>query len=583
MALSESGKIWQSRSRGRRDDLAASLQLPAAIVALLQQRGLEERDQIIAFLSPALDQLPDPGLMKGMAEAVSLLRKAITAGEPVTIFGDYDVDGITSTALLLEFLLLANADVSSHIPNRLTDGYGLNSQAIEKIFTANHSRYGRAGLLLTVDCGISAVPEVDLAKQRGFTVIITDHHRPPEQLPDADAILNPLQPGCQFPDKHLAGVGVVFYLLIGLRRHLAEQGIWSPPEAPNLKSWLDLVALGTIADQAPLLGLNRILVKGGEEALARSLRPGLAALKQEVNLNGSRLSAEDIAFRIAPRLNAAGRLGDPQPALALLLATDPAEARELAVLLDETNRQRKQLENQVILEAEEQACLKVNRGMTSLVLHGRDWHPGVLGIVASRILEKFNRPTILLTEAGENLLKGSGRSAHDLNIFALLSTCSQYLLRYGGHDKAAGLSIKNSMLSSFVDCFEQRVREQSRPEMLQARLEIDWQGTVKDFCDPRFLEYYARLMPFGNSNQEPIFTCIDGQFEKLRIVGNNHLQFALRDNGHCLNGIGFGFGDYHAGIEQGKYIPAFAIRQNEYKGERRWQLHLIDLMRNTTY
>jgi single-stranded-DNA-specific exonuclease len=566
------------------EKIAEELSMVPAIINLLGLRGLLKKEDIIDHLNPSLNQLPRPHLMKGMDAAVNILAEAVAKQRPVGIYGDFDADGITSTAVLYLFLQELKVPLVRYIPNRLTEGYGLNSKGIQEIHAHNIQNTGEPGILLTVDCGISDAKIVSEAKQLGFTVIVTDHHKPPKKLPDADAILNPLQLDCAFPFKDLAGVGVAFYLILGLRSHLMANEHWQRDEIPNLKSYMDLVAIGTLADQVSVLGLNRIIIKAGLEVLSLNPKVGIRKLLDSSNFNGHALEADDIAFRLAPRLNAAGRVGSAQTAVELLTTVDPDHAARLAGELEQANDFRKEIDRAVFEEAAKMAAEEIQRGRKSLVLYNGKWHAGVLGIVASRLTESFNCPTILLTDStlddlqGEELVKGSGRTIEGLDLFETISACSSLLKRFGGHVGAAGLTLSKKDIDQFKEKFETEVtsnlsREDSVPSLI-----IDRQTSIHEIADMDFLSSYARLSPFGQNNPKPIFSLLGHKLHSAKLVGKNHLRFSVEDNNCSLQGIGFGFGDMLPLVrEQTLMDIAFTLQLNSYRGRENWEIRLVDI------
>jgi single-stranded-DNA-specific exonuclease len=567
-------KIWRNRpwDRSRAAIISKELGLPEAIIAILLQRGLGEAEQIQEFLHPDFGQLPSPWLMKGMRAAVAIISKAVAARQPIVVYGDYDVDGATGAAVLVLFLRELGLEVLVCQPNRFTQGYGLHSALV-----ADLQARAPGAVLITVDCGITSVEAVTAAKQSGMSVIVTDHHQPAPELPPADAILNPLQPGCCFPFKHLAGVGVAFYLLMGIRSQFKEQGFWQGREAemPNLREFLDLVAMGTIADMVPLLGPNRIFARAGLEVLQEARRPGVSCLLEITSTLGQRLSSEDIGYRLGPRINAAGRTGDPGRALELLLTKDYERARQLAMELEEANRCRQALEKEVFSQASVSAGDFLRAGCKSLVLSGKSWHGGVLGIVASRLLNRHYRTTILLTEK-DGLLKGSGRSVPEVNLHQALESCADLLEQFGGHAHAAGLALRPENLQAFQEKFEREVAARLEPEDLKPKLMID--GVMADeLFDGKFLESYLRLQPFGIGNPEPVFGSSVGRLLATRVVGKTHLKFSWAYNGYRLDGIGFGFGHLQPRLQMEEAKFAFSLRLNEFRGRENWQVSLVDV------
>lgn len=553
--------------------IAAELNIPRSITSILMHRGLENSQQIDSFFNATLADLPSPFLMKGMNEAVKIIHEAIVEKRPVFIYGDYDVDGTTGIAVLAIFLRDLGLDVHCYQPNRLTDGYGLHSKYLELM---QKEAVNRAGALVTVDCGISDIEVIQEAKQLGFTVIVTDHHRPPAVLPPADAILNPVQNDCEFPFKHLAGVGVSFYLIMGLRSYLAEKGFWDSKGPPNLKELLDLVALGTVSDMVQLQGVNRILVKAGLEALSTTNRLGISKLCKVSGINGKEITAEDIGYRLAPRINAAGRIGDPGRALELLITTDAKRAEQIAKELDNENNQRRSFGDQVFNEASEIARELVSQGKKCLIIGSENWHPGVIGIAASRLLNRFYRPTIIFSIAAE-FAKGSGRSVSALNMHAILEECEGILVEYGGHKAAAGLSLRKENINTFKELFEKKVSEKISNEDLKPTVWIDQQVTNGEIYKKPFLDWYLRLEPFGIGNAEPVFTS-SGQIKNPKVVGQNHLKFSWKDNGSFYEGIGFDLGPLLSQINNNDTAEiAFNLRRNYFRGKEEWQLQIADL------
>lgn len=567
-------KQWRYRPAEDKDlagELAASIGMPEVIGALLLQRGVDSAEAAKSFLWPTLSQLPPPHLMKGMGKAVAILVEAIREQRQIIIYGDYDVDGVTGVALLALFLKELGVQCRCCQPSRLQHGYGFSSELIEDAC--------ENAVLVTVDCGISDVDQVARAKEMGLTVIVTDHHQPPTELPVADAILNPLQPGCEFPFKQLAGVGVAFYLALGLRGALTEGGFFKhPSDAPNLKGFLDLVAIGTICDMTPLTGANRIMTKAGLEVLATINRPGLQHLFEIAGVVGSQVSAEDIGYRIGPRLNAPGRLGAAELALELLLCEDHGQAKTLARKIDGINQERQEIVRQVAEEAGERAARRIEDGANGLVLCGNEWHGGVLGIVASRLVGDFHRPTILLTMNKQGLLKGSGRSVDGFDLHGALVGCADLLENYGGHTAAVGLSLQPQQLEPFVARFEEMVTKGLDADALQPLLWIDQVISGEELNHDDFVKAYLQMAPFGMGNPEPVFAPAEAMvLENVKVVGRDHLKFTARINGSRWPGIGFGLGGFLGQIEGSSSLPAFIVRRNFFRGREEWQLSLVDI------
>ncbi len=547
--------------------LASALALHPLAARVLATRGYLDPAAAEHFMAAKLADLPDPFTMKGMDAAVARIARALDQGEKIACYGDYDVDGVTSTALLTGFLRAAGADVVTYTPHRLVEGYGLNADAVAKLAAQG------VRLLVTLDCGITSVDEVRAAAALGVETVVVDHHTVPVELPAAAAILNPHQPGCAYPSKDLAAVGVTFALAMALRRRLREAGRFGAarPE-PNLREALDLVALGTIADVVSLTGANRILVRWGLDELARSRRPGVRALKRVAGIpEGAPVTAGQVGFRLAPRINAAGRLDDAGRGVRLLLEAGADAARALAEELDRENQSRQEIERRILEEATEDARARVHAGARGLVLARDGWHAGVVGIVASRVAERFHRPAVLVAMA-EGAGKGSGRSIEGFHLYDALAACSAHLARFGGHKHAAGVTIERASLDAFRAAFEAIAAERLRPEDLVPRQRIDgWivEGDVSD----RAAEDLARLGPFGAGHPEPVFA-LRGPAGRARVVGAGgaHLKLALGK----LDAIGFGMGEKLAACA-GPVEAAFTVGFDEWDGARRLQLRLRDL------
>lgn len=552
---------------GAASRLAAALSLHPLAARVLAARGLATPEAAEPFLAARLADLPDPFAMKGMPAAVDRLVRAVEAGERIACYGDYDVDGVTSTALLAGFLRACGADVLTYVPHRLVEGYGLNTAAVEKLAGQG------ARLLVSLDCGITSVEEVRAAAARGVDTVVVDHHTVPVELPAAAAILNPHQPGCGYPSKELSAVGVTFALAMALRRTLRERGRFGPdrPE-PNLKDALDLVALGTVADVVPLAGANRILVRWGLEALARTRRPGLRALKRVAGVpEGAAVTAGQVGFRLAPRINAAGRLDDAGRGVRLLLSTDEEEARALADALDRENQARQEIERRILEEALADAADRVGAGARGLVLSREGWHPGVVGIVASRVAERFHRPAVLVGVA-DGVGKGSGRSIEGFHLYDALAACAGHLARFGGHRHAAGVTVEPERVPAFREAFEAHAAARLRPEDLVPRQRIDGWVLEGDLTE-RAAEDLARLGPYGAGHPEPVFA-LRGGAGRARTVGAGgaHLKLALGR----LDAIGFGLGERLAACA-GPVEAAFTLGFDEWDGARRLQLRLKDV------
>jgi single-stranded-DNA-specific exonuclease len=554
----------------RSETLARELNLPLLIAQLLLNRGLYSVPAISDFLSPSLLKLPSPDLMKDMDKAVDRLLKAIRQKERIAVYGDYDADGITATALLILFLNPLFPDIYSYIPHRVREGYGLSSAGLSYLKDQDIS------LIITVDCGISNHGELELARSLGMDVIITDHHQiSMKGVPAAAAVLNPKQEGCSFPFKDLAGVGVAFYLVIALRRALDREGFF-PEGKPNLKNYLDLVALGTVADVVPLLDVNRILVREGLEVLARSGNLGLTALKKVCGLKPeAALSSIDLAFRLAPRLNALGRMQEAGGGVRLLITQEASEAEALAQLMNQENSRRQAMEQLMIQEIGEQwqTCPEMEKGK-SLVLSSETWHRGILGLVASRLVERWARPVFLFSIEGETA-HGSGRSIDGFHLFKGLEHLEPFLLGYGGHAAAAGARLRVEDLPAFAQAFESLAQSYlgdiDLTPVLTIEGETGFNGLVKEV-----VPYLSRLGPFGAENPEPLLATRQVRIKSVRIVGQGHLRLRLEQDGVIMEGIGFGMGDLE--MNPGDWIDlAYTPSISNYNGRSFIQLRIKDI------
>jgi single-stranded-DNA-specific exonuclease len=550
--------------------LARALSLHPLAARVLAARGLAEPAAAERFLSARLADLPDPFAMRGMEAAVARVALALERGERIACYGDYDVDGVTSTVLLTGFLRAAGGDVVTYTPHRLVEGYGLNGDAVRTLAGKG------VKLLVTLDCGITSVDEVRTAASLGLDTVVVDHHTVPVELPAAAAILNPHQPGCAYPDKDLAAVGVTFALCMALRKRLREAGRFGAarPE-PNLREALDLVALGTVADVVALTGANRILVRWGLGELARGARPGVAALKRVAGIApGTAVGAGQVGFRLGPRINAAGRLDDAGRGVRLLLTDDPEQARALAEELDAENRARQDIEKRILEEALEDAALRVRAGARGLVLWREGWHPGVVGIVASRVVERFHRPAVLVGVDGA-VGKGSGRSVEGFHLYDALAACAAHLARFGGHKHAAGVTIDRAALEPFREAFERHAHERLQPDDLVGRVRVEARVGAEELDEAAALDL-EKLAPFGAGHPEPVFA-FSGRPERARTVGSGgaHLKCAF---GRGLDAIGFQMGE-RLDLCQGEVEAAVTLGFDEWDGARRLQLKLRDLRR----
>jgi single-stranded-DNA-specific exonuclease len=546
--------------------LEAALGLPRVLCAILVGRGLADPDAAKGFLRPLLSTLHPPDSLTGLGAAVARIQDAIRRGETVFVHGDYDVDGMAGTALLTRWLRALGARAEPFIPSRLTDGYDLGSKGLRE------ARRAGASLLITVDCGILAHEAVAEAAASGIHVIVTDHHTPGPDLPDAVAVLNPNRPDCPYPNKGLAGAGVVFKLCQGL-----AQAFGVPEE--DLHPFLDLVALATVADLVPLTGENRALVRFGLKALARTENPGLRALLEVAGLDGGAVTTGKVGFVLAPRLNAVGRLGDPNMALRLLLTQDPDEGLVLAREAEARNRERKATDQATLEEALSQLSGSFDPGEDyGVVLSGEGWHPGVVGIVASRVVERIHRPAVLVAFNGD-LGKGSARSIPGFHLLDAIRGAGAHLERFGGHRQAAGMEIRKQNLPAFREAFNREALKVLEGEDLRPALKVDLEVGLAEMTTEvfGFLQYVG---PHGIGNPRPLFLTRGAELAgPPRVVGANHLKLRLRQGGAEMDAIGFGLADRvdPRALGAGPVDVVFQLQENEFRGVRSLQANLKDL------
>ncbi|WP_147820915.1 single-stranded-DNA-specific exonuclease RecJ [Salidesulfovibrio onnuriiensis] len=495
---------------------ADELNVSSLIAEILWSRGLQSRSDMDRFLSPMLRHLADPVTIPGLERAADVLAEGLRQGRKLAVWGDYDVDGITSTAVVKDFLRQCGVEALHHLPNRLREGYGMNVQGVEALAEEG------VELLLTVDCGISDLEPIARAKELGMTVVVTDHHLPPETLPPADAICDPrLDESCH-ECADLAGVGVAFMLVVRLRRLMGWEHV-------DVRDLLDLVALGTIADVVSLTGQNRILVKNGLLKIKDAGRPGMAALKLASDYDQfAELGAGQIGFNLAPRINAAGRLGDPEKALKLLLAGSVDEAMPYAQELDMANTERRRQEAEIAEEAMHQAELQAHR--VGLVLYAEHWHPGIIGIVASRVSEKFYKPTLILCKGEDGVVKGSGRSISEFHLHDGLKELSDMLLGFGGHKQAAGLSLDAGNLDELKRRFNEVVAAELGDIPLRPSIKVDRVLPFREI-DYTLLRELELLQPFGLGNPEPVFISPPVTVQECSAFGREreHVKLTLAD------------------------------------------------------
>ncbi|MFH1241621.1 MAG: single-stranded-DNA-specific exonuclease RecJ [Pseudomonadota bacterium] len=565
-----SAKIWKLRpSSPGASQLAHETGLTSLQAQLLINRGISDPADAESFLYPRLANMADPLVLKGMGDAVLAILKAIEEREVITVYGDYDADGLTATALLLNFFSDIGVAASAYIPSRLKEGYGLNEEAVRKIVNNG------TGLIITVDCGISNVEEIVLARSLGTEVVVTDHHQVPKGFQAVFPVINPHQPGCAFPFKDLAGVGLSFFLAVSLRAALRERGWFDRRPAPDLKEYLDLVALGSVADRVPLRGQNRILVRGGIGMMTKSRWEGIKALKEIAGVVGKEITIDDLAFRLAPRLNAAGRMGDPETGLQLLTVEDPAMAEKLATELDEANTQRQRLERQIFNEIEELIRTSMEPvDSRTLVMAGEGWHRGVLGIVASRLVERYHRPSLVIS-IGDGLAVGSGRSIDSFNLYNALSQFGHLFERFGGHSHAAGFTLEADRVKMLKGELEALATKTLSHGDLIPTIYVDAEIPLTEIT-PQMVQQIRALAPFGEGNPEPTFLGRSLKALESRMVGEDHLRLKVRQEGRALEAIGFGLAGRHS-LEGRTINMVFTPELNRWEGYDRIQLRIIDL------
>jgi len=553
-------------------DLRDKLGLPPIVLRLLHNRGLTDAEQVARFLNPQLKDLADPFTMLNMEAATERVLQALRSRERIMVYGDYDVDGITAVSLLFLVLNQLGGDVVYYIPNRLEAGYGVNREGILE------AQDKGVKLMVSVDCGITAVDEVEFARSLGIDFIITDHHEPGERIPNATAILNPKQPGDNYPGSELSGVGVAYKL---------AQALYARIEQPTaaLEEHLDLVALGTAADIVPLVGENRIFAYYGMKQIGLTRKPGLQSLSHIAGLMEAHTDRDitpgQVIFGLAPRLNAAGRLGDPMRAVQLLTTRDERQARRIAKELDGENRRRKEYDEQTLKEALEKVEQEVDLEKDRVIVLDSDrWHQGVIGIVASRLVEAYHLPTVMIS-VENNEGKGSARSIPNFHLTEALRQCSSHLLRFGGHKYAAGLSIAADRIPGFRDAFKETAREMLVPNDLVRKLEVDAVVDLRTI-DDEFLNHIERFAPFGPQNLRPVFVSRGlkpaGRAQQVG-PGKNHLRMRVRQGDTVLDAIGFGFGDEAGKVNKPdtSFDLAYVPEYNHWQGRSKIQLRVRDI------
>ena len=558
--------------------LAAELKQPVLIAQILAARGFENGEQASDFLSARLVDLLAPELLPGVPEATDRIVAAVDAGRRITIYGDYDVDGVTATSILWHCLTLLGATVDYYIPHRLDEGYGLNGDALRQLHEEDTTR-----LVITVDCGITSVDDAALAKEIGLELIITDHHNMAESIPNAAVVVHPRLPGTDYPFGDLCGAGVAFKLAWAICKKMGDGEKASPRMRNFLMSAVGLAAIGTIADVVPLVGENRIIVRYGLASLLELSSPGLKALMKIAGTDGQKvLTSEDIGFGIAPRINAAGRLGQARLAVELLTTDDPERVVALVEYLDQLNGNRKTVERRILRQAKELVADHPEwLEQKALVLAHADWHPGVIGIVASRVAEHFERPTILISlhrpdEPGQ----GSGRSFAGFDLHSGLKHCREYLTTFGGHKVAAGLKIERDQIDAFRSALCDYVADNHEVKSSDVELSVDAEVRLADLTH-RAVTSLEEIGPFGASNPRPVFAAtkvdVSGKPKKMG-EGERHLDLRVRHYGTTLRAVAFGQGEWADEIAEvdGPISICFAPVINRFRGRENVEMHLID-------
>ncbi len=547
--------------------IAENLKLSQTLATVLCQRDLCTYETAKAYFRPSLDDLHDPFLIRDMDRAIDRLNNAIHHDEKVLIYGDYDVDGTTSVALVYSYLRQYVKEIDFYIPNRETEGYGVSSQGIDWAFDHQYT------LIISLDCGIKSVDKISYAKSKGIDFIICDHHLPDVIIPDAVAVLDPKRPDCPYPYKELSGCGVGFKLLQAFALH-------NSIDTASLFSLLDLVVVSIAADIVPITGENRILAYYGLRLLnsGAPLRPGLEALKDLAGLR-EELDINSIVFGFAPRINAAGRMGDAKRSVHMLLAETKEEAFKKADIVNESNKERRGFDTSITKEAllmiEQDALLRSSR---STVLYKESWHKGVVGIVASRCIEKYYRPTIILTQSNGKAM-GSARSVPGFDVHSAIVECADLLEQYGGHMYAAGLTMKVENVPAFRERFEEIVARTITEELLIPQIEIDAVISLSQIT-PNFYKIIRQMQPFGPGNHAPVFSseCV---FDtgSCRVVGDTHLKLRLAQDGNTpLDAIAFGMADYCDRIQKGiPFDVCYTVEENVYRGVTSLQLRVKDI------
>ncbi len=560
-------KKWQicETDKEKVDELKSKYNISELLATILVNKNITTQKEINEFLNPTRNDFFDPFLMNDMDIAIKRIKKAIENQEKVIIYGDYDVDGITSITVLKSFLKDVGLDVDYYIPNRLEEGYGLNKNAIDEIAKKEYK------LMITVDCGISAIEEVDYANSLGIEVIITDHHEPGDEIPKALAVVDNKRKDNEYPFRELAGVGVAFKVSQALAQSMNIR------EEEYLK-YLDIVCVGTISDIVPLVSENRVITKLGLKLVKQTRNMGLRAI---INSSGySQINSTTISFGVAPRINACGRMGKAEQALKLLLSKDIYEVNKLTQELNSYNRERQEIEKEIfenVLTKIEQNNLAKNR---TIVVGGENWHHGVIGIVSSKITEKYFKPSILLSFEEDGTGKGSGRSIPGFDLHEALMKCENCLEKFGGHSMAVGLTIKKENLEQFYKEFE-KIAEENEIENIIPIINVDAKIEL-DKIDKSVVEDLKQLEPFGEANKTPTFALKNIRIDSIRALSEGkHLKLTLRENNQIINAIGFNIGELAEAYKIGDKIDIAGVLEiNTFNGIDNLQINIKDIMKS---
>ncbi|MHB1050865.1 MAG: single-stranded-DNA-specific exonuclease RecJ [Bacteroidota bacterium] len=545
--------------------LSDELNIPATLATVLINRGVDSFDKAKLYFRPTIEQLHDPFLMDGMHIAVDRLLRARDQKEKILVYGDYDVDGTNGAGMLYMYFREIGCDASYYIPDRITEGYGISQTGVEFAKKEGYT------LLVAIDCGITALGQVEYARQLGIDVLICDHHEPAEEIPNAVAVLDPLKPNCRYPFKSLCGTGVGFKFIQAIARTLGHEHL--------VEQYLDFVSLATTADIVPLVDENRVFVRLGLERITTNTRPGIRALLESAGLKIGSVTTGQVVFAMAPRINAVGRLGDAKRAVELLVSNDYESSIGFARVLEQENLNRRKIDEGVFEHAQNLVEEYFNKyGDGAIVMHQEEWHPGVVGIVASRMVEKYYRPAVMMTTV-EGVAKGSARSISGVNIHQALKKVEDKLLQFGGHKYAAGVSVDLDRIDEFRTAFNSVVKEMLTEDLLTPEIHVDTEIDLTELT-PKYLRILKQFAPFGPQNMRPMFLSKQVQVIGLpRIVGKDHLRFKVKKNGVTFDCIGFGLGSLMEKVRQNMngLDIVFSIDESDFTGVPLTQLKIKDL------